>query len=84
MSKPVDGKRHICFDGKVLNGSFSHTRDKRAFQVFSAFCANSQIVVAHIPVGEDKDHEIQAFQEFIVSLDLKDVVITAGAIKSET
>lgn len=78
--KKVEGRRHICFDGKALNGSFSHTRDKRAFHVFSAFCANSQIILAHIPLAEDKDHEIQAFQDFILSLDLKDVVITADAI----
>jgi DDE_Tnp_1-associated len=80
LKNKVEGRRHICFDGKALNGSFSHTRDKRAFHVFSAFCANSQIVLAHIPLAEDKDHEIQAFQEFIMSLDLKGVVITADAI----
>jgi hypothetical protein len=80
LKTPVDGRRHICFDGKALNGSFSSTRDKRASHVFSAFCANSQIVLAHIPLAEDKDHEIQAFQEFILSLNLEGVVITADAI----
>lgn len=73
-------RRHICFDGKSLNGSFSHTRDQRAARVFSAFCVNNQIILAHIPLPEDKDHEIQAFQEFILSLDLKGVVITADAV----
>jgi hypothetical protein len=75
-----EGKQHICFDGKSLNGSFSHTRDKRAARVFSAFCVNNQIILAHVPLPEDKNHEIPAFQDFIMSLDLKDVVITADAI----
>ena len=74
-----DGK-HICFDGKTLNGSFSHTKDTRAARVFSAFCSIGEIILAHIPLPSDKDHEIQAFQDFIMSLDLKDVVITADAM----
>jgi hypothetical protein len=72
--------KHICFDGKTLKGSFSHTKDKRAARVFSAFSAHQQIVLAHIALDEDKDHEIPAFQEFIQTLDLKGVVITADAI----
>lgn len=71
---------HICFDGKSLNGSFSHTKDTRAARVFSAFCTHNQIVLAHMPLPEDKDHEIPAFQEFIMSLNLKDVVVTADAL----
>ena len=72
--------KHLCFDGKALNGSFSHTKDSRAARVFSAFCTQNQIVLAHMPLTEDKDHEIPAFQEFIMSLNLKDVVITADAL----
>lgn len=72
--------KHLCFDGKTLNGSFSHTKDTRAARVFSAFCTQNQIILAHMPLPEDKDHEIPAFQEFIMSLDLKDVVITADAL----
>ena len=71
---------HLCFDGKTLNGSFSHTKDKRAARVFAAFCACSKIILGHIPLPEDKNHEIPAFQEFIMSLGLKDVVITADAL----
>jgi len=72
--------QHVCFDGKALNGSFSHTRDTRAARVFSAFCTHNQIVLAHLPLAQDKDHEIPAFQEFIMSLSLKDVVVTADAL----
>jgi hypothetical protein len=75
-----EDKKQICFDGKNLNGSFSHTRDTRAARVFSAFCNINQIVLAHVPLPENKDHEIPVFQDFIVSLNLKDVVITADAL----
>jgi DDE_Tnp_1-associated len=77
LSKTI---KHLCFDGKTLNGSFSHTKDTRAARVFSAFCAQDQIVLAHMPLPEDKDHEIPAFQDFLLSLNLKDVVVTADAI----
>jgi len=74
------GSKHICFDGKSLNGSFSHTKDARAAQVFSAFCKEDQIVLAGVPIGKDKDHEIQAFQDLLMELNLKDVVVTADAL----
>jgi hypothetical protein len=72
--------KHVTFDGKALNGSFSHTKDKRASRVFSAFCTHNQLVLAHLPMSEDKDHEIPTFQDFIMSLNLKDVVVTADAL----
>lgn len=72
--------KHISFDGKALNGSFSHTRDTRAARVFSAFCTQNQIVLAHLPLAEDKDHEIPAFQEFLMSLPLEGIVVTADAL----
>lgn len=72
--------KHICFDGKALRGSFSHTKDKRAERVFGAFAAHSSLVLAHIPMGSDKDHEIRAFQQFLLELNLKDVVVTADAL----
>ena len=74
-------KGHICFDGKALNGSFSECKDQRATRVFSAFSSVNGIVLAHIDMAHDeKDHEIQVFQEFIMSLNLNDVVITADAL----
>jgi hypothetical protein len=73
-------KKHICFDGKALNGSFSKCKDQRATRVFSAFSSIGEIVLAHIDMEDVKDHEIPAFQEFIMSLNLKDVVITADAM----
>ncbi len=73
-------KKHVCFDGKVLNGSFSHTKDKRAFQVFSAFATKTNITLGHIYMDPGKDHEIQAFQQFLSELDLKDVVVTVDSL----
>jgi hypothetical protein len=72
-------RKHICFDGKALNGSFSRTKDKRALHVFQVFAAHSQIILAHFPL-DDKDSEIPAFQEFLTTLDLKGCIITADAL----
>ena len=38
--------RHIYFDGKVLNGSFSHTKDKRALMIFNVFATQSLLTLA--------------------------------------
>ena len=72
--------RHICFDGKALRGSFSHTKNKRAHGVFSAFAAHSQLVLARLPLESKKDHEIPAMQQFLLDLNLKDVIVTADAL----
>jgi hypothetical protein len=72
--------RHICVDGKLLRGSFSHTKNKRAQGVFSAFAAHSQLVLARLPLDSKKDHEIPAMQQFLLDLDLKGVVVTADAL----
>jgi hypothetical protein len=71
--------RHICFDGKALNGSFSHTKDKRALIIFNVFAKHSLLTLAHLPV-EEKTNEIGVFQEFLVSLNLRDVIVTADAM----
>lgn len=76
---PTNGIRQICFDGKTLGGSFSYVQDKRAFNVFQAFANYSQIILAHLCVDE-KENEIPAFHEFLLSLNLKDCVVTADAM----
>lgn len=72
-------QKHMCFDGKALNGSFSRTQDQRAMHVFQVFAAHSQIILAHLPL-DDKDSEIPAFQDFLMRLDLKGCIVTADAI----
>ena len=73
------GRKHLCFDGKSLNGSFSQVRDKRAMHVFQVFAAHSQLILAHVPL-DDKDSEIPTFQELLMTLDLKGRLVTADAI----
>jgi hypothetical protein len=75
-----NGQRHICFDGKALNGSFSHAKNQRAARVFSAFSTLKEIVIAHLPLEDDKDHEIPAMQKFLLELDLQGVIVTADAL----
>lgn len=72
--------QQICFDGKILRGSFSSSKSKRAQGVFSAFAVHNQLVLAHMPLGDNKEHEIGAFQKFLLSLNLKGVIVTADAM----
>ena len=71
--------KHICFDGKSLNGSFQNSKNKRAAQLFEVFSACDNIVLAHVPVQE-KDHEIPAFQDLLMSLPLKGSIVTVDAL----
>lgn len=80
LEAPSQAFKQICFDGKTLCGSFSHTKDKRAVSVFSAFAAHNQLVLAHLPLETTKDHEIPALQKFLLNLNLKDIVVTADAL----
>jgi hypothetical protein len=75
-----EGQKHICFDGKALNGSFSHARNQRACSVFNVFSSCKEIVLAHIPLNGGKDHEISAFQQFLQELDLDGVIVTVDAM----
>lgn len=78
-AKEPKGVRQICFDGKTLNGSFSHVHDQRAFHVFQAFANESRLILAHQCLDQ-KENEIAAFYQFLESLPLKDCVVTADAM----
>ena len=71
-----DNCKHIAFDGKVLNGSFSKVKNKRGMQLFEVFAAQERILLAHQEI-EDKNHEIPALQAFLT---LPGVVVTADAM----
>jgi hypothetical protein len=73
-------RKHICFDGKALRGSGSEAKGQKAVRVFEAFSKIDKIVLAHIPLGSEKDHEIQAFETFLQELDLKGKIVTADAM----
>jgi len=47
--------------------------------VFQAFANFSQIILAHLCVDE-KENEIPEFHEFLMSLNLKDCVVTGDAM----
>ena len=72
------GIKQICCDGKALRGSFcGGTAGQRIFEAFAAF---GQIILAHIPLTSDKESEIPALFEFLETLDLEGVVVTADAM----
>lgn len=72
--------KQVCTDGKALNGSFSHAKDQRASRVFSAFSCVDELVLAHIPLSSDKEHEIKALQDFLESIEIKSCIVSADAI----
>ena len=73
-------REHLACDGKIMRGSASKTKDRKAQGVLSAIEANQGLIMAHIQIGPDKDHEILAFQELLMSLDLKGKDVSADAI----
>lgn len=72
-------RKHFCFDGKKLNGSFSRSKNTRAQEIFNIFTAHEQIILGHVLIDE-KESEIPALQELFETLDLEDVVVTADAL----
>jgi hypothetical protein len=71
----VEG-RQICFAGKALRGSdFKHP-----VRVFEAFSKLVGIVLAHIPLSTEKDHEIPSFEKLLQDLNLHDKIVTADAL----
>lgn len=78
LSEAPTGK-HICFDGKTLRGSFQNLKNKKATQLFEIFSVMDKIVLGHVPLKE-KDHEIPAFQELLMSLPLKGSIVTVDAL----
>ncbi len=75
---PFEGK-HICCDGKSLNGSFQNLKNKKATQLFEIFSACDKIVLGHIPI-EEKDHEIPVMQELLAALPFAGSIVTVDAL----
>jgi len=72
-------QKFVACDGKVLRGSFDNFQDQRAAQLFSIFCTENQMILAHEEIAE-KTNEIPAFQELIQKLGLRGVVFTGDAM----
>lgn len=70
--------KYIAFDGKTLRGSFDHFNDKKAIQVFSAFCSND-IIIAHEEI-EQKTNEIPTAQKLFAELGLSNYIYTLDAM----
>lgn len=71
--------RVLALDGKVLKGSFDALNDVRAKQVLSVFATGTNLILAHIEIGE-KSNEIPAAQKLLEELGIKDQIITLDAL----
>ena len=81
----TDNKRYafINLDGKTVRGSFDKFNDKKAVQIFSAFLANKEIILAHQEIKNKKTNEIPMAQKMIKELGIKKVIFTADAMHSQ-
>ena len=86
----LDGERTqragIAMDGKTLRGSFDHFQDRKAAQVLSALATDTTLVLGHVWITDDdgdKNHEIQAAQQLIKALGLKDRLFTLDALHTQ-
>ena len=83
FSAKIDEKsklKHIAFDGKVLNGSFSQAKKNSAMHLFQVFSAQNKIILAHQEIDEKK-HEIRELQDFLEKLPIpENVIVTADAL----
>jgi len=62
-------KHRVGLDGKSLRGSFDHIKGKSMLQILSAFCAETQLILAHVDIA-DKTNEIPTAQQLIEELGL--------------
>jgi hypothetical protein len=72
------GYKHYCFDGKALRGSRSSSQ--KPVRVFEALSNWGQIVLAHVAMGDNKCHELAAFEKLLEELNVEGVIITADAL----
>jgi len=70
----------VSLDGKVLRGSFDRFEDQAAIQVFSAFLAKKNIIIAHEEIIGQKTNEIPVAQELIKNLGLENCIFTSDAM----
>jgi predicted transposase YbfD/YdcC len=62
----------IALDGKALRGRLDRFEDRQAAQVLSAFAVEERVVLGQVRIEDaSKDHEIQAAQRLIKTLDLE-------------
>jgi len=78
----LDPKKYmfINLDGKTVRGSFNHFQDKKAVQIFSAFLANKNIILAHEKVTKNKRNEISVARKLFKELGVKHCIFTLDAL----
>ena len=64
-----DFKHRVGLDGKSLRGSFDHVKGQNMLQMLGAFCAETQLILAHVDIAE-KTNEIPTAQQLIEELEL--------------
>lgn len=69
----------ICLDGKAVKGSFDHIKEQRMIQIFSAFLADKDIILAHEKIDE-KTNEIPMAQKLVKELNIGKCIFTLDAL----
>ena len=75
--------RYIALDGKTLSGSYDNFQDKKAIQVFSAFCSENDIIIAHEEIDQ-KTNEIPTAQKLLKALGISNYICTLDAMHCQT
>lgn len=69
----------INMDGKAIRGSFDNVKDKKMIQVFNAFLAGQDIILAHEKIDK-KTNEIPVAQKLVKELKLGRCIFTLDAL----
>lgn len=69
----------IAIDGKALKGSFDHTNEQGIIGLVSAYCAQSQLILGHLDVG-NADHELTVVRDLLQGFGLKNCIYTLDAL----
>lgn len=77
----LDPKKYafICLDGKAVKGSFDHIKEQRMMQIFNAFLADKDIILAHEKI-DDKTNEIPMAQKLVKELNMGKCIFTLDAL----
>jgi hypothetical protein len=65
---------------RPFNAVLATPKARKRNVFFAAFSHFDKIILANSPLETEKDHEIQALQEFLLSLNLKGIIVTADAL----
>jgi predicted transposase YbfD/YdcC len=78
IAKLTDGEV-VAIDGKLLNGSASASKGRRAIDMVSAWACGNRLVLGQVKV-DVKSNELKAIPELLALLDLKGCIVTADAM----